>query len=201
MPTITQRVVRNARERGCTVLTHRQWGARHILTYAFRRKFVRHGLLPKHPVDTIWQHITVTRRTGDFKTDVRMVEDIGWKRFRVGSSYNWLVDMATGEIAVGQPLDAKGAHTLNDKMVPNYSYNQNLVSIAIAVIGMPDDPLSPEAKLAITRLIAAHIEEGAVTIDPDYNPHSMVAYKDCPCDATRDEMPDIIKGAKRLARS
>ena len=106
MTTITQRVVKNARERGCTVLTHKQWAAAQIPTYAFRRKFVKHGLLPKRPVDTIWQHITVTRSTGDFKADARMVEDIGWKRFFVGCSYNWLVDMATGKIAVGQPLQS-----------------------------------------------------------------------------------------------
>lgn len=199
MATVTQRVVRNARARGCTVLTHKQWDARHIPTYAFRRKFVKHSLLPKQPVDTIWQHISVTRRTGNFKADVRMVEDIGWKRFLVGFSYNFAVDMLTGKIAVGQPLDAKGAHTLNDKTVPGYSYNQNKVSVAIVVIGMPGDQLSPEAKLAITRLIAAMIDEGVSTPDPDYNPHSMVAYKDCPCEPTRREMPDIIKGAKRLA--
>lgn len=199
MATITQRVVRNARQRGCVVYTHKQWDARHIATYAFRRKFVKHSLLPKRPVDTIWQHISVTRRTGNFKADVRMVEDIGWKRFLVGFSYNFAVDMTTGKIAVGQPLDAKGAHTLNDKTVPGYSYNQNLVSVAIVVIGMPGDPLSDDAKLAITRLIAAMIEEGAATHDPDYNPHSMVAYKDCPCEPTRREMKDIITGAKRLA--
>ncbi len=199
MATVTQRVVRNARERGCTVYTHRQWDSKHIPTYAFRRKFVKHGLLPKQPVDTIWQHISVTRRTGNFKADVRAVEDIGWKRFLTGFSYNFAVDMVTGEIAVGQPLDAKGAHTLNDKTVPGYSYNQNLVSVAIVVIGMPGDPLSEAAKLSITRLIAAMIEEKVATPDPDYNPHSLVAYKDCPCEPTRREMPDIIKGAKRLS--
>lgn len=199
MATITQRVVRNARARGCVVLTHKQWGARHIATYAFRRKFVKHSLLPKKPVDTIWQHISVTRRTGNFKADVRLVEDIGWKRFHVGFSYNFAVDMLTGKIAVGQPLDAKGAHTLNNKKIAGYSYDQNAVSVAIVVIGMPEDQLSPEAKLAITRLIAAMMDEGACTPDPDYNPHSMVAYKDCPSEPTRREMPDIIKGAKKLA--
>jgi hypothetical protein len=199
MATVTQRVVRNARRRGCTVLTHRQWDAVHIPVYAFRRKFVKHHLLPKKPVDTIWQHISVTKRTGDFKADVRLVEDIGWKRFLVGFSYNFAVDMVTGKIAVGQPLDAKGAHTLNTKTVPGYTYDQNGVSVAIVVIGMPGDALSHDAKLAITRLIAAMIEEGAATKDPDYNPHSMVAAKDCPCEPTRREMPDIIKGAKRLS--
>lgn len=199
MATITQRVVRNARERGCVVYTHRQWGSKHRTLYQWRRRWRPHGLLPRVPVDTIWQHISVTRRTGNFKADVRLVEDIGWKRFLVGFSYNFAVDMLTGKIAVGQPLDAKGAHTLNDKKIPGYSYDQNAVSVAIVVIGMPEDQLSPEAKLAITRLIAAMMDEGACTPDPDYNPHSMVAYKECPCEPTRREMPDIIRGAKKLA--
>jgi hypothetical protein len=201
MPTVTTKVVREARKLGCVVYNHRQWGSKHRLVYAWRRKFRPHKLLPKNPVDTIWQHITVTWRTGDFKADVREVERIGWERFDTGVSYNFLVDMRTGEIAVGMPLDAKGAHTLNDKEVRGFSYNQNYVSVAIAVIGMPGHQLHEVAKLAITRLIAAMMIQGVVTRDPDYVPHSLVAYKDCPCDPTRNEMGDILKGAKRLARS
>lgn len=193
--TITQRVVRNARRRGVVVLSRRQWGSKLPHVYAWRRIFRR----AKSPADTIVQHITVTTPSGDFKADCRTVEAIGQSRFGSGVSYNWLVDMRTGHVAVGQPLDAKGTHTLNDKGVPGYSFDQNLVARAIAVIGQPGTPLSRDAKLAITRLIAAMMDEGAVTKDPDYDPHSKFAWKDCPCDATRDEMPDIIRGAKRLA--
>lgn len=197
--TITQRVVRNARRRGVTIYTHRQWGALCIPVYALRRKVKRHSLLPKKPADTLWQHITVTTPSGNFKADARTVEKIGWSRFKTGSSYNFLVDMKTGEVAVGMPLDAKGAHTQNDKNIPGYSKDQNAVSLAIAVIGQPSTPLTYEAKLAMARLIAALIEEGALTYEHDYNPHSLVAYKDCPCDSTRDEMSDINRGAKWLS--
>lgn len=196
MATITTRVVRRARRAyGVKVYTHRQWGSAHRAVYAARRR--------SHPVsrvraDTLVQHITVTRPSGSFKADARTVEGIGMDRFRSGVSYNWLVDMRTGEVAVGQPLDAKGTHTVNDKNQPGFSRDQNAVARAIAVVGMPDTPLSGRAKKSIAGLIAAMIDVGALTPGFDYKPHSFFAFKDCPCDATRDAMPAIVAEAKRL---
>ncbi len=206
VPTITQRVARNARARGLTVLNREQWGSREAATYATRRRTRPHKLLPDQPVDTVWQHITVTRPSSSFETDCRVVEKIGKDRFGVGVSYNFMVNMADGRIGVGQPLDAKGAHTLNDKGVNTpagepLSHDQNAVSIAIAVIGMPETRLSDAAELAIATLIAAAIDEGAVTPGFDYLPHSHVAAKDCPCDSTRDKMPAIRKAALEAVKS
>ena len=194
MATITTRVVRRAQARGVTVLTRRQWGSKYPAVYAWRRINKR----AKSPADTVVQHITVTVPSGDFKADVRAVERIGYERFKSGCSYNFIVDMTTGVVAVGQPLDAKGAHTLNDKRIPGYSYDQNLVARAIAVVGMPNTHLSSKAESAIANLIAAMIEQGAVTPGFDYVPHSMFAAKDCPCDSTRDRMPTIRQRVTRL---
>lgn len=201
MDTITMRVVRNARRRGVTVLSRRQWGSEQQAVYAWRRKNK-----PAHqPADTVVQHITVTLDhgplTGDFKADMRTVERIGMERFGSGVSYNFVVDMATGVVGVGQPLDAKGTHTINDKGVPGYSYDQNLVARAIAVLGMPSDKLAPQAERAIGLLLAAMIEEGAVTPGFDYDPHSKFAWKDCPCDSTRNRMPAIRAAAVKEAKS
>lgn len=202
MSTITTKVILEARKRGVTVYTRRQWGSKHLATYQWRRLYRKHKLIPRFAVDTVWQHITVTRRSGDFKADARFVEGIGYERFKSGVSYNWLVDMKTGEVALGQALDAAGTHTVNDKeaRTPSgafLSYNQNYVSIAIAVVGMPGDVLSKAAKYAIASLIRAHIAAGVVTKDFDYLPHSWVAWKDCPCDSTRNAMPRIEARAKR----
>lgn len=187
--TITQRVTRNARKRGVTVLSRKQWGSVAGRTYAARR------LRPvKQPADTVVQHITVTKPSGNFAADCRTVERIGMERFRSGVSYNWLVDMRTGHVAQGQPLDAPGTHTVNDKQVPGFSRDQNYAARAIAVIGMPDTPLSERAQTAITRLLAAMVDEEAITPGFDYVPHSLFAWKDCPCDATRDRMPAIRAG-------
>lgn len=196
MPTITEKVVRRARRRyGVKVLWHKQWGSRRRELYSYRRK---HRPVSRIKTDTLWQHISVTRPSGDFKADVRAVERIGYERFGTGTSYNFVVDMETGQVAVGQPLDAKGAHTINNKGVDGFSYNQNLVARAIAVLGMPDTPLSRKAERAIAGLIAAMIDVGAATADPDYEPHSLVAWKDCPCDPTRNRMKMIYLTAKAL---
>lgn len=195
MATITTRVVRNARRRGVTVIGRTGWGNT-SLVYSRRRRTRPH----KHaPSDTLWQHITVTNRKG-IRYDMRTLHRIGMERFGSGVSYNFCIDMKTGEVGVGQALDAKGTHTVNNKNIPNYSYDQNFVSLAFAFIGMPGDKPSDKAIDAAANLFAALIDEGALTEDPDYNPHSMVAYKDCPTDAVRKVMSEIKSLALQRAR-
>jgi hypothetical protein len=195
--TITQRVVQNLRQRGVTVLNRSQWGAAHEAVYQERRRLTREGHWGEFDFrpSIVMQHITVTLDhgplTGDFKRDVRTVEQIGFERFGSGVSYNWVVDMTTGMVAVGQPLDAKGTHTVNDKGVENYSYDQNHAARAIAVVGMPDTELSADAAAAITVLLRAMVRHHAITEGFDYVPHSLFAAKDCPCDSVRKSMPAI----------
>ena len=206
MPTITSKTVRAARRRGLTVLTHRQWGSKCRALYAQRRRDTARGRWGtfRRQADTVAQHITVTLDhgplLGDFKADVRRVEQIGVDRFGSGVSYNWLVDMRTGTVAVGQPLDSKGTHTVNEKGVAGYSYDQNLAARAIAVLGMPGDQLSAKAENAIVQLLAAMVETGAITEGFDYVPHSLFAAKDCPCGPTRDRMPEIREAVRDTLR-
>lgn len=195
MATITTRVVRNARRRGVKVIGRTGWGNT-SLVYATRRRTRPHKRMPS---DTLWQHITVTNRKG-IRYDMRTLHKIGMERFGSGVSYNFAIDMKTGEVGVGQALDAKGTHTVNNKNIPNYSYDQNFVAHAFAFIGMPGDEPSEAAIQAAANLFAAMIDEGALTADPDYNPHSMVAYKDCPTDAAREVMPRIKKLALKRAK-
>ena len=184
---VNRRVIRNLRKRGVKVYTRRQWGTRRAGLYQERRKAKPVRL----PVDTLVQHITVTYPSGDLRKDARTVEDIGYARFLSGTSYNFLVDMKTGEVAIGQPLDAKGTHTVNYKGVPDYSYDLNAKALAIAVVGLPDTPLSHAAEVSLRRIMLALVEEGALTNTFDYDPHSMFASKDCPCEATRGRMPHL----------
>ena len=189
----TVRVSRRLRKKGVTVLSRSQWGSRYGRVYHTRRLLTRAGRYGKFrtKADTVVQHITVTRPSGDFKADCRAVERIGYERFGSGVSYNWLVDMTTGYVAQGQPLDSKGTHTVNDKDVPGFSHNQNLVARAIAVVGMPNTPLSKRAERSIELLLESMVEEGAITQGFDYVPHSHFAWKDCPSDPTRNRMADI----------
>lgn len=108
--------------------------------------------------------------------------------------------MTTGEIAVGQPLDAKGAHTLNDKRVLGFSYDQNAVARAIAGIGQPGTKFSKQAIINRAKLVAAMQDVGAMTEDPDSLPHSFFAYKDCPCDPMRDAIPEVMALARQFRK-
>ena len=193
--TPTTRVVQNLRKRGVTVYTHAQWGSTSSATYAARKARTRAGGYGRFvaKADTVVQHITVTTPSGDVKADARVVERIGNERFGCGVSYNWLVDMKTGEVCVGQPLDSKGVHTINDKGIKGWSKDQNLVARAIAVIGQPSTPLSDKAQDSITAILSAMVDEGQITAGFDYKPHSFFAWKDCPCAPTRDRMPAIRK--------
>lgn len=199
--TLDARVRRNASKRGVVILTHKQWGSKLVALY--QKRLITHPVTAKM-ADTLWQHITVTRDDGtlpgDFRSDMQEVERIGAERFGSGFSYNFGIDMQTGMVGQGQLLLAKGTHTVNDKGIPGYSYNQNLVSRAIAWIGMPGDQISDAAKESAAQLIAAMIDEGALTDDPDYNPHSLVAAKDCPTNAGRAAMPWILARAHAVKK-
>lgn len=180
-------VIKELRDMGFTVLTRAQWGTRHEGIYQTRRRtrtFVG-------PADHFFAHITVTRPSSSFAADVRVIEDIGVDRFGTGCSYNWMVDADTGAIAQGQPLDAAGAHTLNDKGVPGFPSNLNYWGHAIAWIGMPTTPISGRAIEAYAAIIAAEKKHGAAKDDARLYPHSKFAWKDCPCDQVRDQIPHI----------
>lgn len=197
MPTITQKFVQAAQEQGLPVYTRnigrRGWGSRHPLVYAWRRKFRKHAPLPS---DTLVQHITVTRDQGtsdrNFKEEMRTVEDIGWDRFKSGVSYNLCIDMVTGQIGLGQAFDAKGTHTVNDKNLTGFSFDQNLVAHAISFIGMPGDKLSTKAVRNTARCIAIMMKLRILTTHFDYVGHREFAYKDCPTDAVVERMPEIL---------
>jgi len=196
MASPTTRVVNNLRKRGIKVYTRFGWRSTCAPIYAYRRKFKKAQV----PCSTVVQHITVTKPTGDLRADARTIERIGMQRFGSGVSYNFMVDMATGNVAIGQPLDAKGTHTLNEKGVRGYSFDQNTYARAIAVIGMPETPLSKEAERAIACILAALIDEGVVTKEFDYDPHSKFAFKDCPCDPTRSRMESIKANALKWTK-
>lgn len=187
-------VVRLARKRGLIVYTRRQWGSKHRALYALRlitRPTIR------GPKDTLWQHISVTRDDGDkpvnFFADMQELERIGMDRFGSGVSYNVAIDMTTGEVGLGQPWNAKGTHTINHRLeqFPQFSEDQNRVSLAFVFIGMPGQKPSKKAIRAAGIMYGVLIDTGRLTIDPDYEPHRLVTAKACPTDAVVAVMPQI----------
>lgn len=205
MATITQKFMRQARAYDVRVLGRgrRGWGSAHPWSYGKRRFTHRHFLLPKRPAGTLWFHITVTHDDGpkrlDFIEDMRETERIGDARFNSGFSYNLGWDLKTGMVGVGQALDAKGTHTVMNKTVKGYSYDQNGVALAIAGIGYPGDLPTDEAITELVKVIGSLILVRALTADFDFNPHRMAAYKDCPTQALVDIMHKVEVRAKRMA--
>jgi hypothetical protein len=185
---------------GLDVRTRSQWGTQHRAVY-FTRLITRPA---KVPADTVVGHITVTfddgKFTGDFDSDMREVERIGWSRFGSGVSYNICVDKLTGMVGIGQNLRAKGTHTINEKHFRDWGFDQNFWARAIAWIGMPGNDLSDKALESFAKVIACMMDTGHVTADPDFLPHSVFTWKDCPTDALRREMPGILSRAKALHR-
>src|SRR5262245_55881846 len=110
---------------GFPVLTRDEWHTKFEPLYQKRREVKPFTL----PAKDFFAHVTVTfdsgNLTGDFRRDVRLVEQIGFDRFKTGISYTWIVDKRTGLIAKGHPVDAKGAHTLNDKGVHGFPFDLN----------------------------------------------------------------------------
>ena len=49
---------------------------------------------------------------------------------------------------------------------------------------------------AISSGVSAMVAQGAITEGFDYVPHSMFAFKDCPCEPTRRAMPAIRKAVR-----
>lgn len=185
---------------GLNVRTRKDWGSRLGAVYT-RRLVTKRARVP---ADTVVQHITVThgdgKLTGQFDADMRELERIGQARFQSGISYNICIDHQTGMVGIGQPLRAKGTHTVNDKNRPGFHRDQNLMARGIAWIGVPGNKVSARALQSHIKVLSCLMDCGHITPDPDYLPHSFFAAKDCPTDAIRPDMPGIIRDAKELHR-
>ena len=189
-----KRIIRELREAGFTVLSRKQWGSRHRPLYQWRRVY-RH--FPGR-AKCFFAHVTVTDRTDNFAADVRLVEQIGYERFRTGISYNYAVDQRTGAIAIGMPHDAAGAHTLNDKGIDGFPENLNYFGHGIAWIGNVGDRPSQECKDAIAAIIAAEKKLRAARDGAVIHPHSKFAWKECPLTVMTNALPSILDKSETI---
>lgn len=206
--TPTARVVKNLKGRGRRVYGHKTCLI-FSSVYKNRRKTHPHHIIwngdhdPRDDrVDTLWAHISVTRAVGiGIRSCMRTLHTIGMQRFGSGISYNFAIHHRTGQIGVGQFLDAKGTHTVMRVPRAGYSTDQNAVSVAIVFIGMPGMVVSQKAWESYEHLIAALIEEGFLTTHFDHNPHSFAdPDKDCPTDVVRNMLPELKAGGLRKVR-
>lgn len=178
-------VISRLREAGFKVKTHEQWGSKQRDVYAWRLRNkpvdvpVRYGFL----------HITVTNKHGD--EGARLVEEIGMERFGTGCSYNWMVDHVTHTIYQGQFLEAKGAHTLNEKGVQGFPYNLNYWGHAVAIMGDVEDPVCDKCVELIAAIFAAEQLQNVMVKGAHIYPHRTFAAKSCPGDKAVARLTDI----------
>lgn len=185
-------VIVRLRAAGFKVKTRRQWGSKQASVYAERLR----SKPVDFPVDHMFAHITVTSKRGD--EGARQVEEIGMERFGSGVSYNWLVDHTDHVIREGQPLAAKGTHTVNDKNVAGFPYNLNYAGHAVAFVGMPGEEFCPKCAELFAAIMAAEKIEGVMREGAQFLPHSKFAAKDCPTDAVRDRLPQVMKLQRKM---
>jgi len=168
------------RDQGLDFVTRDGWGAQEETTYQWRR-VNRHVDLP---VRRGFWHISVTRcpergDTADEAAVMREVEAIGQARFSTGISYNGGVTQS-GRLYLGQPLDAAGAHTLDDKgTFGPVGFNWNYAAHALVLPQNIADEVT-DAQLETTAgFFAACKRAGLNTLDT-INGHREVAWKECP---------------------
>lgn len=167
-------VIVRLRAEGFRVLTRAQWGSEyaHIYGERLRSKPVT------FPVPYGFVHLTVTNLPD--MEGVRQVEQIGYDRFGTGISYNWVVEHAGHTIYEGQPLGAKGAHTMNDKNVPGFPENLNYFGHAVAFLGNVGDEFCAKCAELVGAIFRAEIAEGVMRENATLHPHREFAAKDCP---------------------
>ena len=184
--------IQRLRHGGYKIRTKEQWGSKHLPLYAWRLR----SKPVDFPVKYGFVHITVTNTHGD--EGMRQIEEIGYERFGTGCSYNWVVDHETDHtIYIGQPLAAKGAHTVNEKGVGHFPYNLNYFGHAVAFMGNVDDPVCDECVDTIAAIFAAEKLEDNMVIGDNIFPHRKFAAKSCPGDKLYARMRDISDAVKR----
>lgn len=188
--------IQRLRRGGYKIRTKEQWGSKQLPLYGWRLRTKPVDF----PVDYGFVHISVTHTHGD--EGMRDIEEIGVDRFGTGVSYNWVIDHKTDHtIYIGQPLAAKGAHTVNDKNVKGFPNNLNYFGHAVAFMGDVNDTVCDECVDTIAAIFASEKLEGVMRIGDNIYPHRKFAAKSCPGDKLYDRMRDISDLVARKVRA
>lgn len=160
-----------------SIIYRETWGARQ--SYASDRRVNR-------PAKWLFLHITVTAVPDPVLTSeywaCRTVEQIGQSRFGIGWSYNAGV-MQSGRLYEGQPLTRRGAHTVNDKVNPNFPAGSlNYDARACALVQNVQDAVTPAQIHAAAKWGAALRRSGEAIPTARWYGHRDVTFKACPGD-------------------
>jgi hypothetical protein len=173
---------------GLVITSRESWDA--VQSYASARTV-------EEPARWFFLHISVTIDGGNTglteADDMRDIERIGQERFGIGFPYNAAV-FDTGRLYEGQPLTRRGAHTVNDKLVPGFPMpplSLNVAGRAIVLPQMVTDDVTDAQVDQCARWAAAQKRSGLARRDAPWYGHRDFAYKGCPGDAGYARLPEI----------
>ena len=187
MSIVTER--RRLADVGLVMREREDWGA--VFDYTNSR--------PVNIADLLVGHIAVVDDPGDLLGTedqvMRNIERIGMQRFpATGYSYNGAA-FNTGRLYEGQPLERRGAHTVNDRRRSSCtmagcpsrgdsltapSWNNNVNARALVAPQMPGDPCTDKQVVSFARWGAALKLARFATADARWHGHRCFAAKDCP---------------------
>lgn len=197
-------IVALLRAEGLRFNTRAEWGSQYESVYHYRKTREPYALGNNFPLNFLFVHISVTPEVGDSLGDefeaMRIIERVGYDRFKSGFSYNFAAH-DSGRLMMGQPLNAKGTHTVNDKNVSGMPYNLNMDAHAIVLPQMEDDEVTDVQVDSIARWGACLKRTGLNNVRGNrFYPHAHVAWKACPgakmiarLDDANDLMNDYIR--------
>lgn len=159
---------------GLEIITRETWGARQ--TYTSSR--------PVKRAEWLFLHIAVVDDPNDLvgteREVMRNIEAIGEARFGIGCSYN-AAAFDTGRLYEAQPLERRGAHTVND--LPNPSFPEGSLNHLARALVLPqhvEDEVTDAQIVTAARWGAAVIRAGFAVRGAEWFGHRDVTRKSCP---------------------
>lgn len=174
---------------GVECYTRTEWGTTREAAYVARR---RTHPMPVGPADFHFLHITVTRDSDTIREGMagaRQVETYGYSNPPMWSYQEGVTN--EGRYFQGQDYGTKGTHTVNDKNVPGFPRDLNLVGYACALMQNVADEVTDVQVDVVARVFAARELAGFVNVGAPIYPHRKFAAKSCPGDLAMLRLDEI----------
>ncbi|WP_232676661.1 hypothetical protein [Nocardioides sp. R-C-SC26] len=184
-------VIDQLRAAGVECFTRAEWGSPQQKAGAYATRASTHPM-PTGPADFHFLHITVTRDSdtvAEGAAGARQIETYGYSSPPM-VSYQDLVTNE-GRYFQGQDYGTKGTHTVNDKRVPGFPNDLNLLGYACALMQNVDDEVTDIQVQVVAMVFAARELAGWVRRGAPIYPHRKFAAKACPGDRAVARLREI----------
>lgn len=190
---MTTSVIAQLRAAGVECYTRSEWGSPQERAGAYARRRRTHPM-PAGPARFHFLHITVTSDTDtvrEGKAGALQVERYGLSTPPM-VSYQDLVTNE-GKYFQGQDYGTKGTHTVNDKNVPGFAHDLNLLGYATAIMQNVGDAVTDAQVRVIAMIFAARELAGLVRRGAPIYPHRKFDWKECPGDRAVARLDEISR--------